>query len=135
MEGLVKHVDDGNRKVMIKCQIEHFSSSEHADQRGIMALIRHCKPKSVVLVHGEASNMQSFQTKVSAEFNIPCDVPDTGSKVIHMLAAPDLQIKLDYEIYKNIMKRGDNGADVVFTRVENSWNTPRYLGRLDEKRS
>lgn len=100
-----------------------------------MALIRHCKPKSVVLVHGEASNMVSFQTRVEGEFNIPCFVPDTGSKVTHTLAAPELQIKLDYEIYKNIMKRGDSGADVVFTRVENSWNTPRYLGRLFGKRS
>jgi len=61
----------GNKKVEIDGQlidvnlkVEYMSFSAHADAKGIMQLINYCKPKNVLLVHGEAKKMQFLQQKI-----------------------------------------------------------------------
>ena len=41
----------------VKCAVEYMSFSAHADAKGILQVIRQCKPANVMLVHGEKSKM------------------------------------------------------------------------------
>lgn len=49
-------MEDGG-VVTVKMQVKNMSFSAHADARGIMQMIRTCRPRNVVLVHGEAGKM------------------------------------------------------------------------------
>lgn len=51
---------DARAKVDVKMQVKHLSFSAHADAKGIMQLIKQCKPDNVILVHGEASKMYGW---------------------------------------------------------------------------
>jgi len=48
--------------------IQYLSFSAHADAKGIMQLIRHCEPKNILLVHGEAAKMDFLRKKIEQEF-------------------------------------------------------------------
>jgi len=48
--------------------IQYLSFSAHADAKGIMQLIRHCEPKNILLVHGEAAKMEFLRKKIEQEF-------------------------------------------------------------------
>lgn len=52
-----------------------MSFSAHADSKGIMNLIKHCEPESVVLVHGEKGRMEVFAEVVRESLKIPCYYP------------------------------------------------------------
>ena len=52
-----------------------MSFSAHADSKGILNLIKHCEPESVVLVHGEKNRMEVFAEVVRETLKIPCFYP------------------------------------------------------------
>lgn len=55
--------------------MRNMSFSAHADSKGIMNLIKHCEPESVVLVHGEKGRMEVFAEVVRDSLKIPCYYP------------------------------------------------------------
>ncbi|KAK2197469.1 bifunctional Beta-Casp domain/Ribonuclease Z-Hydroxyacylglutathione hydrolase-like/Zn-dependent metallo-hydrolase [Babesia duncani] len=56
--------------IHVKCKVRYLSFSAHADSAGIMKLIKHVKPKQVILVHGEYEGMKKFAKHVQAQFGI-----------------------------------------------------------------
>eukprot|EP00124_Ichthyophonus_hoferi_P004144 Ihof_evm1s421 gene=Ihof_evmTU1s421 len=94
-----KKVEVDGRMVDVKISVQHLSFSAHADAKGIMQLIRHCEPKAVMLVHGEASKMSFLSEKISRQFGISCYYPANG----HTLTiAKDLPVPL--EISSSLLK-------------------------------
>lgn len=86
-------------------QVKNMSFSAHADARGIMQLIRTCKPRNVVLVHGEAQKMTILKGQIIREMGIPCFDPPNGH-LLHLESSWDVPVIVDDEIleehYKNL---------------------------------
>lgn len=55
-------------QIDVKMSVQYMSFSAHADAKGIMQLIRHCEPKNIMLVHGEAAKMEFLNKKIEQEF-------------------------------------------------------------------
>lgn len=72
-------------------QIKNMSFSAHADARGIMSMIQTTKPRSVVLVHGEAAKMAVLKRRIIEELRTPCFDPPNGT-IIHLPFSLDLPI-------------------------------------------
>ena len=68
----VKKIEFENRQTVdVRLSVEYMSFSAHADAKGIMQLIRHCEPKNVMLVHGEALKMEFLKQKIMQVLNNP----------------------------------------------------------------
>lgn len=52
-----------------------MSFSAHADSKGILGLIKHCEPETVVLVHGEKGKMEVMAEVIKETFKVPCYFP------------------------------------------------------------
>jgi putative mRNA 3-end processing factor len=65
-------------KTQVKCQVQKFDFSGHADDPQIRELIDKIKPKNLILQHGDPEN--SMMVKEWAEHNTQCKVfvPDVG---------------------------------------------------------
>lgn len=80
--GGARKIEFENRQVVeVKMSVQYMSFSAHADAKGIMQLISHCEPKSVLLVHGEMSKMEFLKKKISQEFGLECYMPANGESV------------------------------------------------------
>jgi integrator complex subunit 11 len=67
----------------IALQVKNLSFSAHVDAKGILQLICQCRPKNVVLVHGEAGKMQILKERITQTFHIPVYDPANGH-VLHI---------------------------------------------------
>ncbi|KAI8994350.1 beta-lactamase-like protein [Gaertneriomyces semiglobifer] len=72
---------DRYTKVEVKMAVKNLSFSAHADQPGIMRLIRMCEPRNVMLVHGESGKMKVLAEKVEKEITIPVFWPANGEGI------------------------------------------------------
>ena len=72
---------------------------------GIMTLIQQSEPKSVLLVHGEASKMEFLHKKIKQEFGIECYWPANGETVE---IGTKVSIPVDVEI--DLLKRSLNSS-------------------------
>jgi hypothetical protein len=75
-------------------QVKNMSFSAHADARGIMQLIRTCKPRNVVLVHGEAQKMTILKSRIIREMGIPCFDPPNGM-LQHLESSWDVPVRIE----------------------------------------
>ena len=70
-----KEIIIDNEKINVKCEVYYMSFSAHADQKGILQLVKNIEPKNLVLVHGDYSTMTKFketcQSQISAEILMP----------------------------------------------------------------
>ena len=89
----------GKQKVPVNLKVQYLSFSAHADAKGIMQLISQCRPKNVVLVHGEKAKMSFLCTKIVQEFNIPCFFPPNGTS-ISMAATMDVPLSINSNLYE-----------------------------------
>ncbi|EOB13354.1 Integrator complex subunit 11 [Nosema bombycis CQ1] len=62
----------------IKIQVKNLAFSAHADAQGILNLIDMCKPKNVMLVHGEKSRISTLKKKIEERFKIKVFEPANG---------------------------------------------------------
>ena len=62
----------------VNLQVKNLSFSAHVDAKGILQLISQCRPKNVVLVHGEGAKMQNLKTRITSTFNCPVYFPANG---------------------------------------------------------
>ncbi|KAG9289821.1 hypothetical protein G9A89_015401 [Geosiphon pyriformis] len=90
---------DKNTTIDVQLQVQYMSFSAHADAQGIMQLIKQCKPKNVVLVHGEKAKMEFLANKITNEFKIPCYYPANGTTIT---IETNLDIPVDISI--NLLK-------------------------------
>lgn len=77
-----KSVDIDGTVVPVNLQVRNLSFSAHADAKGILQLIKNCRPSQVVLVHGEAGKMAQLKDLVKRQFKIPCHMPENGEMLI-----------------------------------------------------
>ncbi|ORY51317.1 Metallo-hydrolase/oxidoreductase [Rhizoclosmatium globosum] len=68
-------------RLNVNLQVKNLSFSAHADAKGIMQLIGMCKPKHVMLVHGEARKMAILKERIHKETGIPCFDPPNGTSI------------------------------------------------------
>lgn len=73
---------DSKTKIDVNLQVKNLSFSAHADAKGIMQLIKNCKPANVVLVHGEANRMIGLSQLIKRQFEIPCYAPANGEMIL-----------------------------------------------------
>ena len=62
----------------VNLQVKNLSFSAHVDAKGILQLIAQCRPKNVVLVHGEGGKMQILRERITNTFNCPVYYPANG---------------------------------------------------------
>ncbi len=72
---------DGKTTVPVNLQVKNLSFSAHADAKGILQLIKNCKPRNVVLVHGDPSKMSLLKDLIKRQFNLPCFMPANGEMI------------------------------------------------------
>ncbi|KAJ3020515.1 UNVERIFIED_CONTAM: Integrator complex subunit 11 [Siphonaria sp. JEL0065] len=74
-------------RVNVNLQVKNLSFSAHADSKGILQLIGMCRPKNVMLVHGEARKMAVLKERIYQETGIPCYDPPNGTSIT--IACPE----------------------------------------------
>ncbi|EQB61700.1 cleavage and polyadenylation specificity factor subunit 3 [Vairimorpha apis BRL 01] len=62
----------------IKIKVKNLAFSAHADAQGILNLIDMCKPKNVMLVHGDKKRMNILEKTIIKKFDIPVFKPANG---------------------------------------------------------
>jgi integrator complex subunit 11 len=62
----------------VNLQVKNLSFSAHVDAKGILQLISQCRPKNVVLVHGEGGKMKNLKLRIVNTFNCPVYFPANG---------------------------------------------------------
>lgn len=68
-----------NEKKVINLEVRNIAFSAHADSIGIMKIIEQCRPKRLMLVHGEKARMKILEKKISKEYKIPIYMPVNGA--------------------------------------------------------
>ncbi|KAI8052010.1 beta-lactamase-like protein [Syncephalis plumigaleata] len=77
-----KKIDiDAFTTIDVNLQVENLSFSAHADAKGILQLIRMCRPRHVCLVHGERRKMELLAGDITRTLHIPCFYPANGSAI------------------------------------------------------
>ncbi|KAI9595538.1 beta-lactamase-like protein [Syncephalis fuscata] len=77
-----KKIDiDAFTTIEVNLQVENLSFSAHADAKGILQLIRQCKPRHVCLVHGERRKMELLAADITRTLHTPCFYPANGSAI------------------------------------------------------
>ncbi|KAG2486888.1 hypothetical protein HYH03_014482 [Edaphochlamys debaryana] len=71
----------GAGRVEVRCRVRMLAFSAHADVRGLMGLVRRCRPRAVVLVHGQREPMEFLSDRIQKHLGIECHAPSTGSTV------------------------------------------------------
>jgi integrator complex subunit 11 len=67
-----------NEKKQILLEVKNIAFSAHADTLGIMKIIDQCKPKNLMLVHGDLHRMKALKKSINKEFDIPVYMPSNG---------------------------------------------------------
>eukprot|EP00897_Mesotaenium_endlicherianum_P000133 jgi/Mesen1/1011/ME000121S00093 len=77
----------GSSHLDIKAKVQQLSFSAHTDAKGIFDLIRHVKPQSVVLVHGERPKMATLRKRITERLGLRCEDPPNNA-VLHFPTHP-----------------------------------------------
>ncbi len=57
-------IEGDKREVEIRCKVEQINLSAHADQKGLISILRKIKPKITCLVHGEKEAKKELRDKI-----------------------------------------------------------------------
>lgn len=63
----------------INIEVKNLAFSAHADAQGILNLIEMCRPKNVMLVHGDKSRIKILEKTIIKKFDIPVYKPENGT--------------------------------------------------------
>lgn len=78
-----KSIEVGGIEYPVKLKVKNMPFSAHADQKGILSLVRQCAPKNIMLVHGDIQRMKRLRHILETEVRIPTYLPPTGA-VLHI---------------------------------------------------
>ncbi|KAL7677390.1 hypothetical protein ACOME3_003627 [Neoechinorhynchus agilis] len=103
IKGERRFVFENNEVINARLEVQYLSFSAHADAKGIIQLIETCRPKAVVLVHGERQKMDHFIEYLSTTHislpNIPYYRPANGQTI---------EIQTERKIHCNISEKAIN---------------------------
>lgn len=74
-----KNIVHNGASYPVKLQVKNMPFSAHADQRGILDLVKQCRPRNIVLVHGEKGRMKKLKDVIAKTLDIPTYYPANGS--------------------------------------------------------
>lgn len=100
---------NGNRKISIgrelyevRMSVYNIAFSAHADMVGILKILKQCKPKNIMLVHGEAKKMYRLKDEIQVQLKVPVFMPKNGI----MVSVPierSINIKVEEEQLSNFV--------------------------------
>lgn len=96
----VKSIEIFGETKDVKLKVENLAFSAHADTMGIFKIIDQCKPKQVMLVHGEKARMHALKKMILEKFNLPVYMPPNGL-ILDIPVNDKIQIKINKNILKN----------------------------------
>ncbi|KAI5181460.1 integrator complex subunit 11 [Nematocida sp. AWRm80] len=76
-----KKIEVGGIVYPVNMKVKNMPFSAHADQKGIISLVQQCRPKNIVLVHGDLKRMQRLKQIIEEKLNIPTHHPNTGTQL------------------------------------------------------
>lgn len=95
---------DRHKTVVVNMQVKNLSFSAHADAKGILALVAMCRPRNVMLVHGEKGKMEVLKARVEREVGVHCYTPANGETVT-IAVEPDVPILVDDDRVREIYQK------------------------------
>lgn len=133
------------QKLEIKIQVQNLSFSAHADAKGIMQLIRMCKAKNVMLVHGEAYKMELLKMRIESELGVPTVFPPNGVTVT-IQTNPSVPVLINHDLivksHESQLKDVDldkfnhiNSCSIQGDLVLNKTPTGNFLSLVPQKES
>lgn len=111
-----RDIQMGDRTYPVRMRVQNLSFSAHADAKGILQLIRNCRPRHVVLVHGEAAKMEVLKGHVESEFGIPCHMPANGEQ-IELNTADPVPMIMDGDYLAHCLSQYELANDLVMDEV------------------
>ena len=95
----------------VNLQVKNLSFSAHVDAKGILQLISQCRPKNVVLVHGEGSKMNILSERIVNTFKVPVYFPANGQVLfIETLTGAAKSIEISRKLWEKRRKDVSDGA-------------------------
>ena len=76
-------LEKGQPPIKLRCQIEEFNFSAHANRESLLNYAVGLRPKKIVLVHGDRSAIEWFQLKLYKELpDTEVIIPEPGKKIV-----------------------------------------------------
>ena len=95
----------------VNLQVKNLSFSAHVDAKGILQLASQCRPKNVVLVHGEGGKMHILRERIVKTFNCPVYFPANGEVLfIETLPGAAKSIEISRNLYEKRRRDVAEGA-------------------------
>jgi len=97
--------------VDIELEIKNIAFSAHADTLGIMKIIDQCKPRNIMLVHGEKTRMNALKFNISQEFKIPVYTPANGC-ILNIPCDEHIKIEIDKEVLASLVRDNESRQEI-----------------------
>jgi predicted metal-dependent RNase len=75
-----KFIDEAGKEHNIKCRVEQFNFSAHANYRDLINLPRILQPKKLIYVHGDKESLENLAEELQYEFEIK--IPKNFEEII-----------------------------------------------------
>lgn len=107
----------------IKLQVANIAFSAHADTLGIMKIIKMCKPKQVMLVHGEKKRMDKLSKEIKKEMAIEVYKPANGT-IFRVPLNENIKIRIKKKLLMKEVNFNESIQDIniVFNIEKNGKN-------------
>ncbi|MBM7583080.1 putative metal-dependent RNase [Caldicoprobacter guelmensis] len=82
----------GERRIPVKCQVDRYNLSAHADKTELLGLVHALSPRQIFLVHGQEEILQHLGREIQADFWGRIYVPRNGEVYDFHIAQPRKQL-------------------------------------------
>ncbi|KAK1351001.1 subunit 11 of integrator complex [Hamiltosporidium tvaerminnensis] len=96
-----KEIKINNEIYEVKIEVKNLGFSAHADEKGILQIINQCKPRNVVLVHGEKSKMKRIQ-KTLQNLGITAYKPANGIR-LNIERSDNLKLRINKNLLQSFV--------------------------------
>jgi len=76
-----KKIEIDGEIIDVKCEVFYMSFSAHADQKGLLQLIKNIEPKNLVLIHGDYEAMKKFKETCQKQIKAKIIMPENKENV------------------------------------------------------
>lgn len=107
----IKEMDILGERKKIRIQVENLAFSAHADTMGIMKILGQCRPKQVMLVHGEKSRMETLKKIIKKKMGVPVYTPANGT----LLAVPadgPVRVRIDSRVLRKYVNFYESSQEI-----------------------
>ncbi|KAI5151135.1 integrator complex subunit 11 [Enteropsectra breve] len=73
-----KEINVFGTTLQVNAKIENLAFSAHADAAGVLKIVGQCKPRQVMLVHGDKNRMKTLKQMIRAKYPVPVHMPANG---------------------------------------------------------